>query len=303
MTAILGITAFHAGASACLVIEGVPVFAIAEERINRVKYYGGFPTQSIQACLDFAGLKLSDIDHVAVGRDPQANRMQKAKFALANIGRLSTILAMKKKMDTFGGIKEVLADAFETDPAGLTFQVHNVEHHIAHTASSYFVSPWEKCAGLSIDGSGDFVSTTIADCEGDQIKLLDKTYLPDSLGNFYSMICEFIGYDRYGDEGKVMGLAPYGQDAYSDLFEDMIHLFNGKQVENHYASDISLVLEPLPKMPILICYWKPEDGMESDLNVFFDSAAEANLSIESIYTLGAGLVIMFEKLALRHGLQ
>ena len=90
-------------------------------------------------------------------------------------------------------------------------------------------------------------------------------------------------------------------DTYTDLFEDMIHLFNGRQVENHYASDISLVLHPLPRLPMLICYWKPDDGLESDLYIFFDSTAEQNLNIESIYTLGAGLVIMFEKLALRHG--
>jgi len=92
-------------------------------------------------------------------------------------------------------------------------------------------------------------------------------------------------------------------DTYTDLFEDMIRLFNGKQVENHYNSDISLVLHPLPKLPILICYWKPDDGMESDLNIFFDSTAEDNLNIESIYTLGVGLVVMFEKLSLRHGVR
>jgi hypothetical protein len=90
-------------------------------------------------------------------------------------------------------------------------------------------------------------------------------------------------------------------DTYPDLFEDMIRLFNGRQVENHYSSDISLVLHPLPKVPILICYWKPEDGLESSLNVFFDSTAEENLNIESLYTLAAGLVMMFEKIALRHG--
>ena len=90
-------------------------------------------------------------------------------------------------------------------------------------------------------------------------------------------------------------------DTYTDLFKDMIHLFNGRQVENHYASDISLVLHPLPKVPLLICYWKPEEDLASDLNIFFDSKAEENLNIESIYTLGTGLVIMFEKLALRHG--
>ena len=90
-------------------------------------------------------------------------------------------------------------------------------------------------------------------------------------------------------------------DTYTSLFEDLIQIFNGKQVENHYKSDISLVLYPLPKLPLLICYWKPEDGLESDLNLFFDSTAEDNLNIESIYLLVAGLVIMFQKIALRHG--
>jgi len=90
-------------------------------------------------------------------------------------------------------------------------------------------------------------------------------------------------------------------DTYTDLFNDMLHIFNGRQVENHYHSDISLVLHPLPLVPILICYWKPEDGLESSLNVFFDSTAEENLNIEAIYALCAGLVRMFEKIALTHG--
>ena len=90
-------------------------------------------------------------------------------------------------------------------------------------------------------------------------------------------------------------------DSYTGLFEDMLNIFNGKQVEKHYASDISLVLHPLPKVPVLICYWKPDDGLESDLTLFFDSTAQDNLPIESVYALGAGLVRMFEKIALRHG--
>jgi hypothetical protein len=92
-------------------------------------------------------------------------------------------------------------------------------------------------------------------------------------------------------------------DMHTDIFEDMIHVFSGKQVENHYESDVSLVLRPLPQVPILICYWKPEDDLESSLNVFFDSTAEDHLNIESIYTLGTGLVRMFEKIALRHSFQ
>ena len=92
-------------------------------------------------------------------------------------------------------------------------------------------------------------------------------------------------------------------DVYTDLFEDMLHIFNGRQVENHYNSDISLVLLPLPKVPILICYWRPEEGLESSLNLFFDSTAEENLNIESLYTLATGLVIMFKQIALHHGFQ
>ncbi|MFC1821271.1 DUF3786 domain-containing protein [Thermodesulfobacteriota bacterium] len=89
-------------------------------------------------------------------------------------------------------------------------------------------------------------------------------------------------------------------DTYPDFFADMVHLFAGKQLERHYESDISLVLSPLPKVPILICYWRPEDGLESDLHLFFDAAVENNLNIESIYTLTTGLTTMFEKIALTH---
>ncbi|MBF0118562.1 MAG: DUF3786 domain-containing protein [Desulfobacterales bacterium] len=90
-------------------------------------------------------------------------------------------------------------------------------------------------------------------------------------------------------------------DNYTELFEDMVHIFKGKKEENHYEADISVVLYPLPKVPILICYWKPEDELESSLNIFFDSTAEENLGIEAIYGLIAGIVRMFEKIALRHG--
>lgn len=92
-------------------------------------------------------------------------------------------------------------------------------------------------------------------------------------------------------------------DNYTVLFEDMVDIFNGKKVANHYDSDIAIVLHPLPKVPILISYWKPEDGMESDLTLFFDQTAEANCGIDTIYTLGTGLVEMFRKIVLRHGIQ
>ncbi len=90
-------------------------------------------------------------------------------------------------------------------------------------------------------------------------------------------------------------------DRYPDLFEDMVRLFNGRQVKNHYSSDVSLVLHPLPKLPMLICYWRPEHKLDSDLNLFFDATAEENLDLNSINTLGSGFVSMLEKLTLHHG--
>ncbi len=90
-------------------------------------------------------------------------------------------------------------------------------------------------------------------------------------------------------------------DIYPDLFEDMVHLFDARQVPQQFQSDISVVLEPLPRVPIMICYWRPEDGMASNLKVFFDAAADQNLDIGALFTLGTGLAAMFEKLALRHG--
>lgn len=90
-------------------------------------------------------------------------------------------------------------------------------------------------------------------------------------------------------------------DTYTDLFEDLVRIFNGRPVQNHYQSDVAVILEPLPLVPLLICYWKPEEGMDSDLNLFFDAASEDNLSIEGLYTIGTGIVRMFGKLAQRHG--
>ncbi|MGA9544285.1 MAG: carbamoyltransferase C-terminal domain-containing protein, partial [Candidatus Sulfotelmatobacter sp.] len=112
------------------------------------------------------------------------------------------------------------AEALEVDPAKLPFQEHHLEHHIAHIASAYYCSPWEKAAGFSYDGSGDFVSTMMARCEGNDIEVLERVFLPHSLGSVYTMICEFIGYSKYGDEGKVMGLAPYGKN--KDIYRDAL---------------------------------------------------------------------------------
>jgi carbamoyltransferase len=222
MSVILGINAFHAGASAALVVNGVPVVALAEERLNRVKYFGGFPKLSILRCLEIAGLTFAEIDHVAVGRDSSANLQKKLEFALKHPSKLLNLAKMRGKSKTFDDMRSLVAAECEVDVGKLKFTQHNIEHHIAHTASAYFASEWDKCAGITIDGSGDFVSCLMSDCEGSEIRPLKKIFVPHSLGTMYTAVCQFIGYPSYGDEGKVMGLAPLGTDAYHEFFDKML---------------------------------------------------------------------------------
>ena len=224
---ILGLNLFHADASAAIVQDGEVVFAIAEERLNRHKHFGGFPALAVKACLDAAGAKISDVNHVAVGQDSDANLAKKVQYALANPSKILNFIRLRQRKQAMRDVRLLLGKALEVEPSQLRFLEHHLEHHIAHIASAYYCSPWEKAAGFSYDGSGDFVSTMMARCEGNDIEVLDRVFLPHSLGSFYTMICEFIGYTKYGDEGKVMGLAPYGKDTYCSEITKIVAARNG----------------------------------------------------------------------------
>jgi carbamoyltransferase len=219
---ILGLNMFHADASAAIVLDGEVTFAIAEERLNRRKHFGGFPALAVKACLDAVGAKISDVEHVAVGQDSDANLAKKVRYAIANPAKILNFIRLRQRKESMRDVRLLLAKALDVDSTQLRFQEHHLEHHIAHIASAYYCSPWEKAAGFSYDGSGDFVSTMMARCEGNEIEVLDRVFLPHSLGSLYTMICEFIGYSQYGDEGKVMGLAPYGKSTYCDEIGKMI---------------------------------------------------------------------------------
>lgn len=226
MAIILGINAYHAGASAALLIDGKPVAAIAEERLNRVKYYANFPALAIRKCLEMGGVGFKDIDYVAVGRDSTANRAKKIEYMVKHPTKLLNLLSIKNSRSALDDLRGQIATKCDVNPEELRFKQFNVEHHLSHIASAFYISPWERSAGFSMDGSGDFVSCMMARCEGNQIEIKKRIYIPHSLGSLYAMVCKFIGYGKYGDEGKVMGLAPYGKDTYEDKFKDMIVLTN-----------------------------------------------------------------------------
>jgi carbamoyltransferase len=224
---ILGLNMFHADASAAIVLDGEVKFAIAEERLNRHKHFGGFPALAVKACLDAVGAKVADIEHVAVGQDSDANLAKKIHYALANPAKILNFIRLRQRKEAIRDVRLLLSAALEVDAKQLRFHEHHLEHHIAHIASAYYCSPWEKAAAFSYDGSGDFVSTMMARCEGNEIEILDRVFLPHSLGSLYTMICEFIGYGQYGDEGKVMGLAPYGKDTYCEQIAKIVAPRNG----------------------------------------------------------------------------
>jgi carbamoyltransferase len=205
---ILGINAYHANASAAIVVDGQLLAAVEEERLNRVKYAAGLPARAIQYCLAQAGVKLTEVDHIAIPRDPRARLGTKLRFAM-RMPRFAFERA--RVMARFAGIREDLASAFEIAPENIRAQFHRIEHHTAHLASAYFVSPYERAAVLSADGLGDFASAMWAVGEGPRMRILGEIRFPHSLGMYYTALTQYLGFWKFGDEYKVMGLAAYGQ--------------------------------------------------------------------------------------------
>jgi carbamoyltransferase len=222
VTAILGLNAYHGDAAAALVIDGELVAAAEEERFNRVKHCAGFPALAARWCLEDAGLKPEDLDHVAVGRDPRANL---GKKLMRTIRHGASARYLKARLQNAAQIRDTgsaLAEALGV-PA-LRAQVHNVEHHQAHVASAFFVSPFEDAAILSVDGFGDFASTMLAEGHGNHFEVLERIIYPHSLGIFYTAVTQWLGFPEYGDEGKVMGLAPYGTPRYLAKMHNLVQL-------------------------------------------------------------------------------
>jgi carbamoyltransferase len=216
---ILGINAYHANASAAIVVDGRLAAAVEEERLNRVKYAAGLPSRAVQYCLQAAGVKLSDVDHIALPRDPWARMGTKLRFAL-RMPRFA--LERAKVAARFGGIKEELASALDINPENIRAQFHRIEHHRAHLASTFFVSPRERAAVLSADGLGDFASTMWGVGEGSSLRVAGSVAFPHSLGMFYTAMTQYLGFRKFGEEYKVMGLAAYGSPAYREEFCDIV---------------------------------------------------------------------------------
>jgi carbamoyltransferase len=213
MTRILGISAYHADASAAVLADGALTAAVEEERFRRVKHWAGFPEAAIRFCLDEScGGRLDGVTALAVARQPRAYLGRKAWLALTHPRSLGRALGRLRNLRQVASLEARLATAFGTAAPPL----HAVEHHLAHVASAYFCSPWEEAMCLTVDGFGDFVSTMLAAGRGNAIEVLERVCFPHSLGLFYTALTQYLGFPGFGDEYKVMGLAAYGEPAFAE---------------------------------------------------------------------------------------
>jgi carbamoyltransferase len=221
---ILGINAYHGGASACLIHDGQLVAAAEEERFSRIKYWAGFPVQAINYVLSEAGITPADLDHIGISRDPKANLLQAALFAFKRRPSLSLVRDRLNNTMKVGTLKTVFCEQLNLSPNSLKADFHNVEHHRAHMASAFFVSPFDEAAVLSVDGAGDFVTTMWGTGKGNKLQVSDQINFPHSLGIYYTAVTQWLGFPKYGDEGKTMGLAPYGEPKYMDEMHTLVRL-------------------------------------------------------------------------------
>ena len=253
MRVILGINANHADSSACIIINGEIIAAVEEERINRVKHFSGYPIKAIQECLNIGNLNSTEITDIAFNTKPLSNIIPKTLFFFKHLSlkRNQPLKRVLKKMS----IKKTFLENFEINKK---VKFHFIEHHLAHIASAFYPSGFRKANGLSIDGSGDFVSCAVAECEKNKIKIRKKTFFPHSLGIFYHGMTQFIGFKHYGEEYKMMGLAAYGVPKYFDkikknlfleypnnLFKLNLEYFNHQKPGYKYITGESLEIDQI----------------------------------------------------------
>jgi carbamoyltransferase len=263
---VLGINAYHGDASAALIVDGNLVAAVEEERFTRIKHDTSFPHRSIRYCLETAGLRPADIDHFAMSRNPRANLGRRVFHALKDRAGRQVAAKRASNLRKILRAKATLAEGLGVPESALRAKPHFVEHHVAHIGSSFYVSPFERAAVLSIDGFGDMVSAMWGIGEAHHLKIAGEVTFPHSLGVFYTAVTQYLGFPKYGDEYKVMGLASYGEPEHLDVFRRIVRSDGlgyelGHDYFRHHVEGAAMTWDGgSPELPPL---WGP--AMERDL--------------------------------------
>ena len=292
----LGLNAYHGDSAACIYKDTQLLAATEEERIRRIKHWAGLPTEAIKFCLAEADISIADVDIITVSRDPKAKFGKKLWHASKKLMNVKSMLDRGANSLKINSIKSDIASSLGVDPSSLKAKVQFIEHHRSHMASAFFISPFEQCAILSIDGMGDFTSTMNGVGEGNNIKVLDSISYPHSLGIFYTMFTQYLGFYNYGDEYKVMGLAPYGNPIYADkILGEVINqkvngtfTLNGKYFK-HFKEGVAMNWESgSPKIgelytsSILDLFGQPRRNQEELTQHHFDIAASVQGVTEQV---------------------
>ena len=245
---ILGLNAYHGDVAAALIRDGQLVAAIEEERFRRIKHVAGFPHHAIAACLEMGGIAASDVDVFAVSRDPRAHLWRKALFLLKNRPK-GTVASRARNLVSLRALPSTIAKSLNLDEAVVRQRTRFVEHHPAHLASAAFVSPFDEAAVCAIDGFGDFVSTSWGRVAGTRLSVEGRVFFPHSLGLLYLAITQYLGFPNYGDEFKVMGLAPYGEPRFVPEIESLVQLNDDGRFEldlsyfRHWSEGVQMTWE------------------------------------------------------------
>ncbi len=292
---ILGINAYHGDSSACIYQDGELIAATEEERFRRIKHWAGFPTQAIEFCLKEASISIQEVDYIAISRDPKANFLKKVGAAIKNKLSISNIISRVKNLKKASSIEDEFLAHFKLEKGSLKAQIINVEHHRSHLASAFFASPFEKSALISIDGMGDFTSTMTGIGNQNEITVMDTVSYPHSIGIFYTTFTQWLGFPHYGDEYKVMGLAPYGKPKYTDKLRDVLLFKENGLFElnlayfNHPKKGVNMVWEGgIPAMDSLYtekleAVFGPVRKADEKLNEYhFDMAASVQRITEEL---------------------
>ena len=278
---ILGLNAYHGDSSACLVVDGKLIAAVEEERFRRIKHWAGFPIESIKYCLKSQNISIDQIDHVAINRNTTANLFKKALFAFAKRPSLKHINDRLKNASKIGDIKAALCEGLGIKSEELKVQIHNVEHHIAHLGSAFYVSPFQNASVVSVDGFGDFVGTMWGTGEANNIVVKHRTFFPHSLGLFYHAFTQYLGFPQYGDEYKVMGMSAYGEPSYMTEMNQVLKIDSNKN-GSLFELDLDYFIHHLEGVAMTWQNGEPKMGQvfSTKLEKLFGSVRKPDAEIE-----------------------
>jgi len=293
---ILGLNAFHGDSSAAIFKDGKLIAAIEEERLRRIKHWAGFPSEAIKFCLDECNITIAEVDHITISKNPKINFLKKLIFILKNQTSIFSIFSRFKNLNKINSLKAHLSLACSVNEELITAKIHNIEHHRTHLASAFFASPFNESAVLSVDGFGDFSSTMVGVGKGCSIEVFDSVNYPHSLGIFYTAFTQFLGFPYYGDEYKVMGLAPYGKPSMIEKVRDVVILKdNGlfelnKEYFIHHKDGVAMTWEggspdigPIFSSYMIEKFGDPRKGSDDDVTQYhMDLASSVQAVAEEV---------------------